>query len=204
MLLPLLLLAAPAPPPEIPARAAELATRARAHHDAREYVQAADAYFALSSLPGVDVDDALGRAHLDLEAAFASTQQVSHLCRALQLARGRLARAADDDEQKRQRLLFWEETVAEDLEHLAEAGGEEDAGLPEALDAVEAEALGVGEDRGEGGGLVEEARDLQVAGEVATDVRGELALGHVADRVDARADLGEAAGELVHLGRVAR
>lgn len=124
MLLPLLLLAAPAPPPEIAARATELAARARAHHDAREYLQAADAYFALSSLPGIDIDDALGRAHFDLEAAFASTQQVSHLCRALQLARGRLARGADGDEQKRQRRLFWEETVAEDLERLAEAGGE--------------------------------------------------------------------------------
>ena len=124
MLLPLLLLAAPAPPPEIAARAAELAARARAHHDAREHVQAADAYLALSSLPGVDVDDALGRAHFDLEAAFSSTQQANHLCRALQLARGRLALAADDNEQKRQRRLFWEETVAEDLERLAEVGGE--------------------------------------------------------------------------------
>ena len=124
MLLPLLLLAAPAPPPEIAARAVELAARARVHHDAREYVQAADTYLALSSLPGVDVDDALGRAHFDLEAAFSSTQQASHLCRALQLARGRLALAADDNEQKRQRRLFWEETVAEDLERLAEVGGE--------------------------------------------------------------------------------
>lgn len=124
MLLPLLLLVAPAPLPEIAARATELAARARVHHDAREYVQAADTYLALSSLPGVDVDDALGRAHFDLEAAFSSTQQASHLCRALQLARGRLARGADDDAQKRQRRLFWEETVAEDLERLAEAGGE--------------------------------------------------------------------------------
>lgn len=124
MLLSLLLLAAPAPPPELAARAAELAARARAHHDAREYVQAANTYLALSSLPGVDLDDALGRAHFDLEAAFSSTQQVSHLCRALQLARGRVDRGADDDEQKRQRRLFWEETVAEDLERLAEAGGE--------------------------------------------------------------------------------
>jgi hypothetical protein len=124
MLLALLLLAAPPPPPEFAAKAAELEARARAHHNAREYVQAADAYVALSSLPGVDVDDALSRAHVDLEAAFSSTQETIHLCRALRLARGRLGHAAGDDEQKRQRRLFWEETVAEDLEQLAALGGE--------------------------------------------------------------------------------
>ena len=68
MLLTLLLLAAPPPSPEFAARAAELQARARAHHEAREYMQAANAYVALSAIPGVDVDDALGRAHLDLEA----------------------------------------------------------------------------------------------------------------------------------------
>lgn len=120
MLFALLLLAAPAPPPEIAARAAELSARARAHHEAREYVQAANAYVALSSLPGVDVDDALARAHLDLEAAFSSTRAVSHLCRALKLARRRLAQNSVP-EQKR---LFWEELVAEDLEQLADVGGE--------------------------------------------------------------------------------
>lgn len=127
MLLALLLLAAP-PPPEPAARAAELEARARAHHDAREYVQAADAYVALSSLPGVDVDDALGRAHVDLEAAFSSTHEALYMCRALRLAQGRLAHTADDDAQKRQRRLFWEETIAEDLEQLAALGG--DAACP--------------------------------------------------------------------------
>lgn len=125
MLLAMFLLAAPPPPLELAARATELAARARAHHDAREFVQAADTYVALSSLPGVDVDDALGRAHVDLEAAFASTRDVLHLCRALRLARGRLAHAVDDDERTRQRRLFWEETIAEDLEQLRALGGEE-------------------------------------------------------------------------------
>lgn len=120
MLFALLLLTAPPPPPELAARAAELSARARSHHEAREYVHAANAYVALSSLPGVDVDDALGRAHLDLEAAFSSTQDAAHLCRALQLARGRLAL----DSMPEQKRLFWEETVAEDLEQLAELGGE--------------------------------------------------------------------------------
>lgn len=125
MLLALLLLAAPPPPPELAAKAAELEARARAHHDAREYVQAADAYVALSSLPGVDADDVLSRAHVDLEAVFSSTHETLYMCRALRLARGRLAHTVDDDdEQKRQRRLFWEETVAEDLELLAGLGGE--------------------------------------------------------------------------------
>ena len=124
MLLALLLLAAPPPPPEPAIRAAELEARARAHHDAREYVQAADAYVALSSLPGVDVDGALSRAHVDLEAAFSSTHAAIHICRALRIARGRLAHTADEDEQKRQRRLFWEETVAEDLEQLTALGGD--------------------------------------------------------------------------------
>lgn len=118
MLLSLLLLTSP--PPEIAARATELEARARAHHEAREYVQAANAYVALSSLPGVDVDDALGRAHLDLEAAFTATQDATHMCRALRLARGRLARGTGDEQMR----LFWEETVTEDLEQLAEFGGE--------------------------------------------------------------------------------
>ena len=127
MLLALLLLAAP-PPPEPAARAAELTARARAHHDAREYVQAADSYVSLSSLPGVDVDDALSRAHVDLEAAFSSTHETIYMCRALRLAQGRLAHTANDDAQKRQRRLFWEETIAEDLEQLAALGG--DAACP--------------------------------------------------------------------------
>lgn len=118
MLLVLLLVVAP---PELDARVAELEARARAHHDAGEHVQAANGYVALSSLPGVDVDDALGRAHLDLEAAFAATRETTHLCRALRLARGRLAHTADDDEQKR---LSWQETVADDLEQLKAFGGE--------------------------------------------------------------------------------
>lgn len=120
MLLAVIILAAP-PPSALTVRAAELEARARAHHEAREHAEAANIYLALSSLPGVDVDDALGRAHLDLEAAFTATQDTMHLCRALRLARGRLARAKTGDEQKR---LFWEETVAEDLEQLASVGGE--------------------------------------------------------------------------------
>lgn len=124
MLLALLLLAAPAPPPELAARAAELSARARAQHEAREFLLAAHTYVALSSLPGVDVDDALGRAHIELEAAFGATREALHLCRALHLARGRLARGDGGDEKERQKRLFWEETVAEDLEQLAEFGGE--------------------------------------------------------------------------------
>ncbi len=125
MMLAMFLLAAPPPSPELAARAIELAARARAHHDAREFVQAADSYVALSSLPSVDVDDALSRAHVDLEAAFSSTREVFHLCRALRLARGRVARAVDDNERARQRRLFWEETLAEDLEQLGTLGGED-------------------------------------------------------------------------------
>lgn len=124
MLLALLLLAAPPQPPEIAARAAELSTRARTQHEAREFVLAANTYVALSSLPGVDIDDALGRAHIELEAAFGATREALHLCRALHLARGRLARGDGGDERERQKRLFWEETVAEDLAQLAEFGGE--------------------------------------------------------------------------------
>lgn len=119
MLLTLLLLAAPPPSPEFAARAAEFQARARTHHEAREYVQAANTYVALSAIPGVDVDDALGRAHLDLEAAFAATREAIHLCRALRLARGRLVAASD-----KEKRLSWEETIAEDIEQLADVGGE--------------------------------------------------------------------------------
>ena len=120
MLIPLLLLVS-AVPPDLAAVATDVADRARAHHEAREFVEAANAYLVLSALPGADVDDALNQAHLELEAAFAATTSPLHLCRALNLARGRLARGKLEDKQVR---LAWEETVTDDLERLADVGGE--------------------------------------------------------------------------------
>lgn len=118
-LLSLLLLAAP-PSPDLSARTAELTATARAHHATQAYEQAANTYILLSPLPGADEDAALHQAHLNLELAHATTGEPAHLCRALALARGRLAQLPADAPPR----AAWEEAVADDLAELAHRGGE--------------------------------------------------------------------------------
>lgn len=112
----LVLLSAP-PQTDLSARAAELAEAARAQHADGAYEEAASTYVRLSSLPGVDEDAALHQAHLNLELAHARSSGPALLCRAVALARNRLARTTVD------RRKAWEETLTDDLAELVRLGG---------------------------------------------------------------------------------
>lgn len=109
----------PPAPPDTRARAAELKASAQAHHDAEEFVAAAEDYLTLSSLPSVDRDDASQRAHMAFESAYlaSSTKDIGPMCRALDLAR-RIVRSTREGPLRQS----WEETVAEDRRLLGELG----------------------------------------------------------------------------------
>lgn len=109
----------PPTPPDPRARAAELKASAQAHHDAEEFVAAAEDYLTLSSLPDVDRDDANQRAHMAFESAYlaSSTTDIGPMCRALELAR-RIVRSTREGPVRQS----WEETVAEDRRLLGELG----------------------------------------------------------------------------------
>ena len=118
MLLPLLL--QPSAPPDLDARIAALTASAAAHHDAGAYAAAANDYLKLASLPRADGETALKQAHLNLDAAFVETSDVVHLCRALGVARRRIAMGGFKSDQAR---LSWEERAADDEARLAAADG---------------------------------------------------------------------------------
>jgi hypothetical protein len=100
---------------------------------------------------------------------------------------------------ERNRVLDVEPAGAE---RLAQAGGEDHPGLPEALDPVDRPATRPRPDRREHRLLVPERAHEQVPRERPAHQLGQRALGLIADAEDARADLGEAAYEVRHLARV--
>lgn len=117
----------PSAPPDPGARATELKASAQAHHDAKEFVAAAEDYLTLSSLPGVDHDDAYQRAHMALESAYlaGTAENIEPMCRALGLAR-QVVRGTRAGPLRQS----WEETVAEDRRVLGESGGEKRCPAP--------------------------------------------------------------------------
>jgi len=115
-----LLLLQPSAPPDPDARIAALTASAAAHHDAGAYVAAADDYLKLALLPRADGETALKQAHLNLDAAFMQTSEVVHLCRALGVARRRLAMGGFKSDQAK---LSWEERAADDEARLVEVDG---------------------------------------------------------------------------------
>lgn len=115
-----LLLLQPSTPPDLDARIAALTVSAAAHHDAGAYANAADDYLKLASLPRADSESALKQAHLNLDSAFVKTSDIIHLCRALAIARRRIAMGRFKSDQAR---LSWEERVADDEARIAKADG---------------------------------------------------------------------------------
>ncbi len=115
-----LLLIQPSAPPDLDARIAALTASAAAHHDTGAYAAAADDYLKLASLPGADGETALKQAHLNLDSAFVKTSDVVHLCRALGVARRRIAMGGFKSDQAR---LSWEERATDDEARLAAVDG---------------------------------------------------------------------------------
>jgi hypothetical protein len=87
-------------------------------------------------------------------------------------------------------------------ERLAHARREDHARLPQALDAVGPQAAAGGDDAADRVVLVEQAGHLQVVAEVTLHFFRQSVARRVADAVDLRADLGEAAREVFHLWRI--
>ncbi len=99
------------------ADAAELRARAEGKAKDRAYADAGEVYVTLADLPEVDRVREMFNAHTNFEAAFLTSRQSRHLCRALGIAElvVREDRFKDED-----MGLFWRELVDQDLERLRE------------------------------------------------------------------------------------
>jgi hypothetical protein len=93
----------------------ELRARAEARAKDRAYAEAGGSYEKLAALPGVDRRKELLNAHTNFEAAYLTSQETRHLCRALRIAE-QVVR--EDGFENEQMGLFWRERVEEDLERL--------------------------------------------------------------------------------------
>lgn len=96
---------------------AELRARAESKAKDRAYAEAGEVYVTLADLPEVDRVREMFNAHTNFEAAFLTSHQPRHLCRALGVAEMVVREGKFRDEEMG---LFWRELVDQDLERLRE------------------------------------------------------------------------------------
>lgn len=97
--------------------AAELRAHAESKARERAYAEAGEVYVTLAGLPEVDRIREMFNAHTNFEAAFLTSREPRHLCRALVVAE----RVVLEDRFKDEDMgLFWRELVDQDLERLRE------------------------------------------------------------------------------------
>ena len=96
---------------------AELRAQAEGKAKGRAYVEAGELFVKLAALPGVERRKEMFNAHSNFEAAYLTSHEPRHLCRALGVAELIVREDGFKDEQMG---LFWRELVDEDLERLRE------------------------------------------------------------------------------------
>lgn len=94
---------------------AELRAQAEARVEERAYAEAGKVYEKVAALPGVDRRKELLSAHTNFEAAYLTSRETRHLCRALRIAE-QVVR--EDGFENEEMGLFWRERIEEDLERL--------------------------------------------------------------------------------------
>lgn len=96
---------------------AELRARAESKAKDRAYAEAGEVYVTLADLPEVDRVREMFNAHTNFEAAFLTSHQPRHLCRALGVAE---LVVREGNFRDKEMGLFWRELVDQDLERLRE------------------------------------------------------------------------------------
>lgn len=94
---------------------ADLRAQAEARVEERAYAEAGKVYEKVAALPGVDRRKELLSAHTNFEAAYLTSRETRHLCRALRIAE-QVVR--EDGFENEEMGLFWRERIEEDLERL--------------------------------------------------------------------------------------
>lgn len=95
--------------------AAELRAQAEGKARERAYAEAGELFVKLAALPGVERRKEMFNAHTNLEAAYLTSHETRHLCRALGVAELVIREDGFKDEQMGQ---FWRDLVEEDLDRL--------------------------------------------------------------------------------------
>jgi len=95
--------------------AAELRAQAESKARERAYAEAGELFVKLAALPGVERRKEMFNAHTNLEAAYLTSHETRHLCRALGVAELVIREDGFKDEQMGQ---FWHDLVEEDLDRL--------------------------------------------------------------------------------------